>query len=310
MNGIVIIDKPVDMTSYDVIRSLKRIFDTKKIGHGGTLDPFASGLLVIAINDATKIIRYFLDGDKEYTAKLKFGEMTDSYDRMGKVISTSDAPAVSEDTLRGALNGFRGETMQTPPMFSAKKRDGVKLYELARQGIEVDRVPVKVVIKELELVDYSFPYAEIRVLCSKGTYIRSLANDIGIALGTYAHLTELRRTKSSQFDIGRAYRLDDLLAAKDDGRLNECMINMNDALSFIPAVTVDDDVKQKIRHGVQLSDEDVKRESGDKATVGMGGGLLKVIADDGELIALIRYADEDIIGEEARKYKYERVFLK
>ena len=289
MDGILIVNKPEGISSYGVIRRLKWIFDTKKIGHGGTLDPFASGVLVIAVNDGTKIIQYSLDSDKGYVAKLKLGEMTDSYDRTGKVVKSSEPPvSVTEDEFVHALNRFSGEIDQIPPMFSAKKVNGVKLYNMAREGLEVERKSVKIRIDEIALIDYSYPYATIKVTCSKGTYIRSLANDIGIALGTYAHLVELHRTKSGQYSIDDACTLEELESAKEAGTLKDRLISLNDALPFIPSSVVSDDAEKNIRHGVRITDDDIVLSGDDPENTKMDvkPGILRLVSKAGRLLAL------------------------
>ncbi|MFC1855111.1 tRNA pseudouridine(55) synthase TruB [Thermodesulfobacteriota bacterium] len=303
MDGIVLLNKPAGITSYDVIRRLKKIFNTKKIGHGGTLDPFADGLLVIAINQGTKIISYFLDSDKGYIAKLKLGEKTDSYDLTGEIIESNKDFSLTKEAFIETLNEFKGKTLQTPPMHSAKKVNGQRLYKLARKGIEIERGKVEINITELDLVEYSLPYVTIKVACKKGTYIRSLANDIGDKLGSYAHLVELTRTKSGHFSIDDAYTLDELEAEKEDGKLSECLTSLNDALSFMPSVTVHSDSEKKVLHGVTLCDEDIKEKSvEDDITI-------KLLSENGALLALAQYHKKKETDEDASTYKYKRVFL-
>jgi tRNA pseudouridine55 synthase len=304
MDGIIVVEKPVDMTSYDVIRRLKKIFDTKKIGHAGTLDPFASGVLIVALNQATKTIRYFAEGDKEYTATLKFGEMTDTYDLTGTVINTDDKK-VAEDKLLEVLKTFKGTQLQTPPMFSAKKINGVALYKMARKGLEVERKKATINISRIKLVSFSFPFATIKVRCSKGTYIRSLANDIGIKLGTYAHLTGLKRTKSYPFDLKSACGLDELTLSKEEGRLKDKVIGMNEALSFLPEVVVKDDALKKVSHGIYLQDDDViVGEGEDVLRAKDESTVLRIVSKEGGLIAVASYLKDE------KEYKYSRVFLK
>ncbi len=199
-NGFLLVDKPSGPTSHDVVDMTRRALRTRKVGHAGTLDPFASGLLLIAVGRMTKEISKFVGLDKEYLAKLKLGAKSDTMDRTGK-IEQKECAAVSEEAFAAVLERFRGEIDQLPPMYSAKKIGGRKLYELAREGKEIERKPVRVTIHTLELLSYSWPYAELRVRVSSGTYIRALADDIGTALGCGAYLEELRRTKIGAFDV-------------------------------------------------------------------------------------------------------------
>lgn len=200
LSGFLLVDKPVGPTSHDIVDAARRVLRTRKIGHAGTLDPFASGLLILAVGKVTKEISKFVGLDKAYEATLRLGATSDTMDRTGKVEQKDCAP-VARETFAMALEGFRGGIDQVPPMYSAKKVGGKKLYELAREGVEIERKPVRVTIHELELVDYAWPIAKIRTRVSSGTYIRALADDIGKALGCGAYLEELRRTRIGSFDV-------------------------------------------------------------------------------------------------------------
>ena len=214
-SGFLLVDKPVGPTSHDVVDAARRILRTRKIGHAGTLDPFASGLLILAVGKMTKEISKFVGLDKAYEATLKLGASSDTMDRTGVITEQKDCAPVSREAFEKALEGFRGAIDQVPPMYSAKKVGGKKLYELAREGVEVERKPVRVTIHELELVDYAWPVAKIRTRVSSGTYIRALADDIGKALGCGAYLEELRRTAVGSFDVRDAVRPAEI----DAGRL-------------------------------------------------------------------------------------------
>lgn len=198
--GFLLVDKPVGPTSHDIVDLARRALHTRKIGHAGTLDPFASGLLIMAVGRMTKEISKFVGLDKAYEATLRLGASSDTMDRTG-TIGQKDCAPVSAEAFEAALEKFRGEIDQTPPMYSAKKVGGKKLYELARAGETVERQPVRVTIHELELVSFEWPIAKIRTRVSSGTYIRALADDIGRALGCGAYLEELRRTKIGAFDV-------------------------------------------------------------------------------------------------------------
>ncbi|MFH1657462.1 MAG: tRNA pseudouridine(55) synthase TruB [bacterium] len=211
MEGFLYINKPTGMTSHDVIDELRRITKIRKIGHAGTLDPFATGLLICGIGrEATKKLDVFLKQDKEYFARLKLGFVSDTYDREGKIELKETKQRPDEKELKETLKSFQGEIEQYPPMFSAKKIKGKKLYQLARRGIKVDLKPVKIKIQQLEITKYDFPYLEIKVSCSSGTYIRSLANDIGEKLNCGAYLEELCRTKINGISLRSAVNLDEL----------------------------------------------------------------------------------------------------
>lgn len=207
MQGIVLIDKPPGKTSFYLVKKLRHLCQEKKIGHSGTLDPFATGVMVMLLGRPfTRLSNSFLSQDKEYIATAKLGEATDTYDCEGKCTFTSDiVPSIN--SIEQILQNFQGEVEQTPPMFSAKKINGKKLYELARQGQLVERPSVKVHI-ETTLISYHYPYLEFKVTCSKGTYIRSIAHDIGVLLGCGAHLTQLKRTRSGHFLLKNCLPLD------------------------------------------------------------------------------------------------------
>lgn len=212
LDGVLLLDKPEGLSSNHALQRAKRALDARKAGHTGTLDPFATGLLVCCLGRATKICGVMLEADKTYEATLRFGEETDSGDLTGNI--TAQAPegfaGVARESLLNALTDFRGEIEQIPPMYSALKRDGKPLYEYARQGIELERPPRQVTIHRLELLDFDGMQARLLVDCSKGTYIRTLAQDIGRRLGCHAHLTALRRTRVGPFELADSIGLETL----------------------------------------------------------------------------------------------------
>lgn len=210
-SGFVLVNKPCGPTSHTVVNQLRRITGIKKIGHAGTLDPFASGLLIVAIGrEATRQISKFVKLDKEYLATLRLGSISDTYDRKGIIISNDECQMSNKEKVVEVLDKFRGRQEQVPPMFSAKKIQGKRLYELARQGVEVEREPAEIEIKELEIIEYDYPKLIIRVACSSGTYVRSLAHDIGQVLGCGAYLEELERTAIGKFSLSGAIKLSDI----------------------------------------------------------------------------------------------------
>ncbi|MBO9353622.1 tRNA pseudouridine(55) synthase TruB [Bordetella petrii] len=216
LDGVLLLDKPVGLSSNHALQRARRSMDAAKAGHTGTLDPFATGLLVCCMGRATKISGAMLDADKAYRATLQFGEETDSGDLTGHVVARADQGySVTEAALREALSRFQGTIEQVPPMYSALKRDGKPLYEYARQGIELERPPRQVTLYRIDLLSLQGTRAEIDVACSKGTYIRTLAQDIGRALGCYAHLAALRRTHVGPFSLDRAVTLEALQAMTD-----------------------------------------------------------------------------------------------
>ncbi|OIO48036.1 MAG: tRNA pseudouridine(55) synthase TruB [Parcubacteria group bacterium CG1_02_37_51] len=211
--GFLLIDKAQGWTSFDVIAKLRNITNIKKIGHAGTLDPIATGLLIVAIGrEATKQIDQYMKMDKEYLVKGKFGETSASYDTEEKVVKNKVEP-INEKEFQKTITKYLGETDQTPPMFSAKKIDGKRLYELARQGKEVERQSVKIKITKLELLSFDYPWFELKVSCSSGTYVRSLTHDLGQDLQQGAVMYELRRTKIGDYNIEQAHRIEEITKA-------------------------------------------------------------------------------------------------
>ncbi|MEI7733303.1 MAG: tRNA pseudouridine(55) synthase TruB [Verrucomicrobiota bacterium] len=211
LDGALLIDKPSGPTSHDVVAELRRQFDIKKVGHCGTLDPAATGLLIIVLGRGTKLSEKLMGSDKVYEGTMKFGETTDSYDADGEITGTQLVPLMTLDELNQAAEKFEGDQMQLPPMVSAIKMDGVPLYKLARKGIEVERKERLVHIYRFRFLHYQEPVGTFRVACTKGTYVRTIAHDLGQRLGCGAHLNSLRRTASGQFDVANATPLDTAL---------------------------------------------------------------------------------------------------
>lgn len=222
-NGIINVYKEKGFTSFDVVAKLRGIAGQRKIGHTGTLDPDAEGVLPICLGNATKLCDMLTDKDKEYVATFKLGYRTDTLDSTGNILETKDV-LTDADSIRRAIEEFRGGYNQVPPMYSAKWVDGKRLYDLARDGIEIERKPVWVNIYELEVVSVDLPYVEIRVVCGKGTYIRSLCSDIAAKCGELATMTGLVRTRVQNWKIENAYKLSDLQKMKDEGRLDSCVL--------------------------------------------------------------------------------------
>lgn len=211
LDGAILIDKPSGPTSHDVVDAIRRRFQIKKVGHCGTLDPNATGLLIIVLGRGTKLSERLMGDDKVYEGTIKFGETTDSYDSDGELTGSLPVMPMTLDELNNEAAKYIGDLMQVPPMVSAIKRAGVPLYKLARQGIEVEREPRLVHIYNYRFTEYTEPFGKFRVACTKGTYVRSLAHDLGQKLGCGAHLTTLRRSASGKFDVADALALDAVL---------------------------------------------------------------------------------------------------
>jgi len=211
LDGALLIDKPAGPTSHDVVDEIRREFGLKKVGHCGTLDPNATGLLIIVLGRGTKLSERLMSDDKVYEGQIKFGESTDSYDADGELTGSLPVPPFTLDELNEAAGEFIGDIMQTPPMVSAIKKGGVPLYKLARKGVEVQREPRLIHIYNFRFTEYQEPIGRFRLACTKGTYVRSVAHELGEKLGCGAHLATLRRVTSGKFDVAKATPLDDVL---------------------------------------------------------------------------------------------------
>lgn len=251
VHGILLLDKPTGMSSNAALQVVKRLFNAQKAGHTGSLDPLATGLLPICLGEATKITSYLLDSDKKYQGTAKLGIRTNTADAEGDVLQTRPVPILSDDTLEMALDSFRGEISQIPPMHSALKLNGKPLYELARQGIEVERKPRNVTIFELQKLGFDKDELELFVHCSKGTYIRTLAEDLGEILECGAHLSALRRVAAGPFDIKQSITLEKLieLAEQGMGELDKLLLPMHVALADWPEINLTANSAYYVRQG-------------------------------------------------------------
>ena len=274
MNGIVIIDKPAGWTSQDVTARLRRVFGTRRIGHGGTLDPMATGVLPVFVGRATRGVEFFEHAEKTYEAVLRLGITTDTEDITGRVLEQREVN-VTRETLESALEGFRGEILQIPPMYSALKVDGQKLCDLARKGKEVERVPRPITIHELTLLDFTGETARLRVRCSKGTYIRTLCKDIGEALGCGGCMEELRRTGAGEYTIAEAVPLEKLLQAENPG---EYLRPVDTMFRNYPAVKLTPNQEKRCRCGNSFS-------------VKLPGGIYRAYSQSGEFLMLAKVED-------------------
>ena len=297
MNGIIVVDKPPDMTSAQVVTQVRRILRVKKVGHTGTLDPFATGVLVCCIDKATRLSRFLMYGEKRYKGVMRLGIRTDTQDLTGRVISTEPDLKVTQGDVRRAFLSFLDVKHQTPPAYSALKHHGVPLYRLARHGTFVQKPPRRISIYELEILDASLPHVRFEVCCSAGTYVRTLCADIGEALGCGAHLTGLCRTESGRFRLDEALSLNALERLDAKGGISNHIIPMSVALRGMPAISANDELVQKIQHGYPVTWEEV-------AAVRLRRTCpwIKVTDTQGKLVAVMSSSKKDGV------YPYACVF--
>ncbi len=248
MNGILVIDKPAGVTSFDMVRQARRWCNSRRVGHAGTLDPMATGVLPIAVGWSTRLIEYFMAGEKIYQATMKLGAVTDTQDAEGSILEEKDWHAVDRAALDAVVARFVGRIEQLPPMYSALKKDGKPLYQLARQGIEVERQPRPVQIDSLVIDDCQLPYVTFTVQCSKGTYVRTLCHDIGQQLGCGAHMTALRRLACGQFDLSMSHTPESLQLMAEQGCLP--LLSPAAALADWTPVMVEGPVLSRLQDGV------------------------------------------------------------
>jgi len=291
ISGVLGVDKPVGLTSHDVVQIVRKGTNIRRAGHTGTLDPRASGVLVILIGPAVRLSEYVSASDKRYQAVVRLDATTDTYDADGRILTTSPVDKISEDQFQDSLETFVGEIEQTPPPYSAVKIKGRKAYEMAREGEEVDLVPRHIRVYSLELLEWAPPEAVIDVYCSSGTYVRSLAHDLGEKLGCGAHLIGLRRTKSGRFTLRDAVPLRRLREACEDGTWYQYLIPAAEALSDWPAIELSQDDVEAIRHGHRIPAQDNVQD------------MARGVSEQGELVALLEYISE------AKEWQPKKVFF-
>jgi tRNA pseudouridine 55 synthase len=290
ISGVLVVDKPIGLTSHDVVQIVRKGTNIRRAGHTGTLDPRASGVLVILIGPAVRLSEYVSASDKRYQAVVRLGTSTDTYDADGRVVSTSPVN-ITEAQFEENLAKFVGEIEQVPPPYSAVKVKGRKAYEMAREGEEIDLEPRKIQVYSLELLEWAPPEAVIDVYCSSGTYVRSLAHDLGEALGCGAHLVGLRRTKSGRFTLRDAVPLRRLREAFDSGNWYQFLIPAAEALSDWPAIELSHDQLEAIRHGHRIP-----------ADPGQGTKV-RGVSEQGELVALLE------LNTETNEWQPRKVFF-
>ena len=307
MNGIVVIDKPPGKTSFDVVRDVKRLVKVKKIGHTGTLDPLATGVLPLCINEATKLIRFFSDDDKTYRATMLLGMETDTLDIEGKITARGRVN-IGVNDIENVAGEFVGEIEQKPPQYSAIKFKGRPLYKWARKGMPIDPAPRKVKIYGITIEDIALPYVTFEVACSKGTYIRSLCADIGSRLGCGACMSGLRRKRSGYFGEKSALSLENL----DDDRKREMikahLVPMEDALPDYHSISVDDEIAARIKKGYQ---PDFGTLDVDGLSSLDRGDIIKLVTRDKKMVAVAKMclsSQESSLSREGKMMEILRVF--
>ena len=288
--GYLNINKPTDWTSTDVVRKLKGITGIKKIGHGGTLDPIATGVLPVCLGAGTRFAEMILLGTKEYRITVTLGSATNTYDSEGDVKEEAEWSDITRETAEKTLDQFRGKLEQAPPMFSAVKHKGQRLYELARKGIEVERKKRQVEVLRLDLTMWEPPVFELEVECSHGFYARSLAHDFGKALGSAAHLTGLVRTKAGLFKLEDAHTIEEVQAAADEGRWQDLALPVDFTLGHLPSIELDPIAQESVQHGQALS----VAAFGAPGRGAKPGQRARAYGTDGELIAVLVFEPQKL----------------
>lgn len=291
VSGVLVVDKPIGLTSHDVVQIIRRGTGIRRAGHTGTLDPRASGVLVVLIGPAVRLSEYVAASDKRYQATIRLGSSTDTYDSEGSVTETKAWENITEEEFNRVLQKFVGEIEQVPPPYSAVKVKGKKAYDLAREGEEVELTPRIIQVYHLEVLEWAPPEVVIDVYCSSGTYVRSLANDLGKELGCGAHLIGLRRTKSGKFTLRDAIPLRKLQEAFETGTWYRYLIPAAEALAEWPMVELDADQVELVRHGHRIPGEPNEK------------GWARGVSQQGDLVALLEY------DPETREWQPRKVFF-
>ncbi len=294
ISGALVVDKPVGMTSHDVVQAIRNGTGLRRAGHTGTLDPRASGVLVVLVGPAVRLSEYVSASDKRYQAIIRLGGTTDTYDAEGKFTPTKNPVDVTEAEFEAVLQTFVGEIEQTPPPYSAVKVQGRKAYEMARQGEEVELAPRKITVHHLEVLEWAPPEVVIDVHCSSGTYVRSLANDLGVKLGCGAYLVGLRRTKSGRFSLRDSVPLRKLQEAFAAGNWYQYLIPAAEALGDWPAVELNPDEVEAVRHGHRAKAKDIPGEK------------VRGVSTQGELVALMELVTNE---DGSKEWQPKKVFF-
>lgn len=287
MDGLLVVDKPAGLTSHDVVARVRRVARMKKVGHAGTLDPLATGLLVLALGQATRTLAYLTDQAKVYEARVRLGQASSTYDAEGELSAPLPGPLPERAQVEAALGAFRGDILQKPPLYSAIKKGGEALYKKARRGETVEVAARPVTIYELHLTEWQPPEVGLYVHCAKGTYIRSLAHDLGAALGVGGYLSALRRTASGPFTLAQAHPLA-AIEPLDPEALAERLLPLGTGLEALPSLHVDEQAVTALRHGQALP-------------AASGEGQCRALDAQGQLVAIVRWHPE-------RGWQPEKVF--
>lgn len=308
LDGVLVVDKPKGPTSHDVVSAVRKALNIRKVGHTGTLDPAATGLLPLVLGKATKVARYLTGTDKSYDAVLRLGAVTPTLD--GESEPTEERPVnVDEAAVRAAAASFVGDIEQLPPMYSAKKIEGKRLYELARQGVEIEREPKMVTVHELRVTEVALPEVALAVRCSAGTYVRVLAHDIGQRLGCGAYLASLRRTAVGHFDLSQALSLDDIVADPEAAR--DAVLPLTEALASLPRIAIPSEIARLVASGHQLCVADLRTLD---VPAFHSDESLTLSLRDGRLVAIVRslVASEELSRSrrDQQALKTERVLLR
>lgn len=281
VNGILLLDKPLGISSNQALQRVKHLFDAKKAGHTGNLDPLATGVLPICFGEASKVTAFLLNSNKRYSCTAQLGTTTTTGDKEGETLQTFEVKAFSELEITQILEQFNGPIQQIPPMYSALKHNGQPLYKLARQGIEIERKARDVFIHELNLIEFSADSISLDVLCSKGTYIRTLAQDIGEKLGCGAHLSHLRRTHVSPFDCNKLYSIEELESLAKNKQLDATLLSIDSALVQLPKITLLEEEAKRIKNGLKVSRDDIPKSE-----------MIRLYIDNGDFIGVGRYSSD------------------
>jgi len=304
IDGFLIVDKPEGITSLGVVIEIKHLFSIKKAGHIGTLDPFATGVLPVVINEGTKLVPFLEEEPKQYEAIMKIGEETDTEDSTGNVISKKPLEGISHEKIFEVFQTFVGKQKQKPPMFSALKVNGKPLYRLARKGIEIEREERDVEIFDIKVEEINIPFIHFRVSCSKGTYIRTLSKDIGRRMGCGGYLFKLRRIRSGPFTVEKDISLLSLREISIKNELYKWLIPLKDVLSGMPELIGSEDLLRKIRNGSGLTIRDILEKPLPEFHKGQN---LKICSPEGDLIAILR---SDIEKEEIQRLNPQYIALR
>ncbi len=281
-DGILILDKPHGISSMETVRRIKRASGIKRVGHGGTLDPMATGVIPICVGRATRLMEYILDSSKEYVGDIRLGIATDTYDSEGEITSQSDPSCVTREQVEDVLKGFLGRIEQVPPMYSALKRQGKRLYELARQGIEVEREPRPMTVHGIRLSDWKPPVVRVHIECGRGFYMRSLAHDIGVLLGCGAHLQSLTRLRTGRFHITGAVSIKTAQRSFEDGSWPDLLHSPDSVLGEMRAIIVERQTQNLVQNGRPISLDKLghTRQQDERC---------RAYSMDGEFLAIMRF---------------------